>query len=297
MLPSMPAPEPLPLPRHLVAAAEQEGRTAWLVTLPATVAHLAGTWSLTVGPPFQPGGQTAWVAPVRDRAGSDLVLKVAWSHPEARDEAEGLRAWAGNGAVRLHAVERLPHTTALLLESCRPGTPLTALPERRQDVVIAVLLRRLWSAPVTAFPFRPLQAMCDLWADEFTARVRAAPALTDPGLAGEGIALFRALPVDSDRRVLLTTDLHAGNVLAAEREPWLLIDRKPYVGDPTYDPLQHLLNCQERLRADPAGLAGRIAELCGLDPARLRRWLYARCLQESLDEPALADIARRIPLD
>src|SRR3954468_7879926 len=106
----MPAPEPLPLPPDLVAAAEQEGRTAWLATLPATVAHLAEAWSLTVGPPFQPGGQTAWVAPVRDRAGNDLVLKVAWSHPEARDEAEGLRAWAGNGAVRLHAVERLPHT-------------------------------------------------------------------------------------------------------------------------------------------------------------------------------------------
>jgi streptomycin 6-kinase len=96
---------------------------------------------------------------------------------------------------------------------------------------------------------------------------------------------------------LLATDLHADNVLAAEREPWLVIDPKPYVGDPVYDPLQHLLNCPQRLHADPVGLAGRIADLLGLDQLRLRRWLFARCVQESPDEPLLADLARRIPID
>jgi streptomycin 6-kinase len=184
-----------------------------------------------------------------------------------------------------------------LLERCRPGTPLTELPEQRQDVVVAELLRRLWSAPVSDTPFRPLQEMCDLWADAFQARVASASGVLDPGLAREGIALFRALPAGADRRVLLATDLHAGNVLAAQREPWLLIDPKPYVGDPTYDPLQHMLNCEERLHADPAGLAGRMADLLGLDPLRLRRWLFGRCVQESLDEPALADVARRIPIE
>ena len=42
--------------------------------------------------------------------------------------------------------------------------------------------------------------------------------------------------------MLLHTDLHAGNVLAAEREPWLAIDPKPYVGDPAYDVTQHIFN-------------------------------------------------------
>ena len=44
--------------------------------------------------------------------------------------------------------------------------------------------------------------------------------------------LFTSLPGTADRRVLLCTDLHAGNVLAAQRRPWLVIDPKPYVGDP-----------------------------------------------------------------
>jgi streptomycin 6-kinase len=234
------------------------------------------------------------VAPVRDRAGAELVLKLAWVHPEALHEADGLAVWAGNGAVRLHAVERFPGTTALLLERCRPGTPLAARPEPEQDVVVAGLLRRLWSAPVGEGRFRPLQQMCDVWAEEFTARLAAEPHVVDSGLAREGIGLFRALPGSADRQVLLATDLHAENVLAAEREPWLAIDPKPYRGDPTYDALQHLLNCAERLHADPTGLAGRMADLLGLDALRLRRWLFARCVQESPDWPPLADVARRL---
>jgi streptomycin 6-kinase len=73
-----------------------------------------------------------------------------------------------------------------------------------------------------------------------------------------------------------------------------MIDPKPYVGDPTYDPLQHLLNCDERLRADPIGFARRIAELLALDPDRLLLWLFARCVVESLDWPTLAPIARLV---
>src|SRR3954452_14756402 len=131
----MPVPKPLPLPRDLVAAAEQDGRTGWLATLPATVARLARAWSLTVEPPFQPGGQTAWVAPARDRAGRGLVLKVAWGHPEALHEADGLRAWNGHGTVRLHDMKGMGDTTGLVLVRRPPGTPMAELPERQQDVV------------------------------------------------------------------------------------------------------------------------------------------------------------------
>lgn len=224
----------------------------------------------------------------------NLVLKVAWRHTEAAHEADGLRRWNGAGAVRLHAAEQFNDTSALLLEQCVPGTSLAARSEPEQDVVIAGLLQRLWRDPVPVHPFRPLQVMCDQWADEFEQRALGGRAVLDPGLAREGIGLFRTLPATAERAVLLCTDLHAENVLAAEREPWLVIDPKPYVGDPTYDPLQHLLNCDERLRADPRGLVRRMADLLGLDPERLLLWLFARCVQESPDHPGLAGVARRI---
>ena len=125
------------------------------------------------------------------------------------------------------------------------------------------------------------------------AKATKAPPL-DPGLVRAGIALFRELPATADTQVLLCTDLHAGNVLAAAREPWLVIDPKPHVGDPAYDPLQHLLNCGERLHADPRGLARRMASLLDLDPDRVLSWLFARCVQESAECPALAEVARTI---
>ena len=287
--------EHFPLPRNLVTAAESEGRKTWLDTVPATVRRFTEQWQLRdVGAPFQPGGCTAWVAPAVDADGRDVVLKVGWRHPEALHEAVGLRTWAGEGVVRLFADEELGDTFVLLLERCVPGNPLASRTEREQDLVVATLLPRLWRAPPPGHGFRSLQAMCDQWADEFEEKIAAGSNSLDPGLARDGIALFRSLPATADRGVLLCTDLHAENVLSAERQPWLVIDPKPYVGDPTYDPLQHLLNCPGRLHADPHALVTRIADLLELERDRLLSWLFARCVQESLDWPNLADVARRI---
>ena len=290
----MEPPYKLAVPEKLVAVAEREGRRDWLTTLSGTIRGLAASWSVRVGEPFLPGGQTAWVAPAT-RDDEDLVVKVLWRHPEAEHEADGLRGWAGRGAVRLFAAEEIDaETIALLLERCRPGTSLQARPEREQDLVVAGLLHRLWVDAPAGHQFRSLQSMCDLWADEFDEKAARGSCVLDSGLAREGITLFRQLPASAERDVLLCTDLHAGNVLAAEREPWLMIDPKPYVGDPTFDALQHLLNCDARLHADPHGLVQRMAGLLGLDPGRLQQWLFARCVQESPDWPTLAEVARKL---
>jgi streptomycin 6-kinase len=281
---------------------EQDGpaRRAWLAVLPQAVAGLAGRWSLTVGRPFQPGGAVSWVAPARTATGERVVLKVSWRHYEAEHEADGLRAWDGHGAVRLLAAEAAGATSALLLEACEPGTPLSrARPALEQDAILAGLLRRLWIEPPAGHPFRPLQSMCDQWATSFerqyaAARSRGAPHLLDPGIARAGIELFRQLPPTATEAVLLCTDLHHDNVLAAAREPWLIIDPKPYTGDPAYDPLQHMLNFPGRLATDPAGFADRMAGLLDLDPGRVRHWLFARCVQESLNSPDLARPATRL---
>jgi streptomycin 6-kinase len=281
-----------PVPRNLIS---DESLRGWIAALPGMLGELVDRWSIDeVGDPFQPGGKSAWVAPVRIGAEFDLVLKVGWRHTEAADEAAGLREWDGEGTVRLRDNVEFDQTVALLVERCVPGTSVAITPEPEQDVVIAGLLGRLWREPQLGHPFRPLQLMCDHWADEFEVKLASGRVRLDPGLARAGIELFRSLPATAERNVLLCTDLHAENVLAAEREPWLVIDPKPYVGDPTYDALQHMLNCAGRLRLDPRALALRMAGLLGLDPERLLLWLFARCVQESPDWPGLADVARRI---
>jgi streptomycin 6-kinase len=287
---------PSDTPPNLADAAHAEGWASWLDDLPDRIRLLSHRWQLVgVGPPFRPGGRTAWVAPARTRSRSDLVLKIAWRHPEAEGEADGLRAFDGQGAVRLFAAETLDaQTSALLIERCRPGTALSTRPEDEQDTVIAGLLQRLWATAEPGHGFASLQAMCDAWVDQFEARAAPPRPAIDPGLARDAAALFRSLPASAGRSVLLCTDLHAGNVLAAEREPWLVIDPKPHVGDPTYDVLQHIVNCVERLQSDPHGLVDRIAGLADLDRDRLGLWLFARCVIEAPDRPQLVQVARQL---
>jgi streptomycin 6-kinase len=108
-----------PLPANLLDSVHSDrspARNAWLAALPAVVAEFADRWSLRLGRPYQPGGRCAWVGPSRDRAGRDVVLKVAWRHDEALHEADGLRAWAGRGAVQLHDSAVTDATSVLLLE-------------------------------------------------------------------------------------------------------------------------------------------------------------------------------------
>jgi len=288
-----------PVPRYLAETARRDrGVRAWIAGLPEIVADLAGRWSLRVGEPFQPGGQCSWTAPVSAPDGASLVLKVAFRFPggEERDEAAGLRVWDGNGTARLQASSQTESAHALLMERCLPGTPLgLVLPEPEQDLVVANLLARLWAQPPGGYPFRPLAQMCAAWAKEFERDYAAAAAdRVDPGLARAGITLFRDLPHTADRQVLLATDLHGDNILAAQREPWLVIDPKPYAGDPAYDLLQHMLNCEDRLAADPGGLATRMAHLAQIDAGRARQWLFARSVQESIGSPLMRHVAGRL---
>ena len=290
----------LPMPSGLTSSPERRGNDranweAWLGRLPRVVGDIAARWNLRIGAPFQPGGHTAWVAPARTAEGDPVVVKVTWPHFEAEHEADGLRLWDGRGAVKL--LDAITHggSRILLLEACTPGTPLTTQPEAEQDVVIAGLLRRLWVTPPAGHSLRPLETMCRAWADEFERRETGRPsAPADSGLIRQGIELLRLLPTDTETNAVLCTDLHAGNVLSSTREPWLMIDPKPYVGDPAYDLIQHLLNCRERLHADPRGLAERVAGLCDLESEMVRRWLFARCVQESHQWPDLLDVARAV---
>jgi streptomycin 6-kinase len=289
----------LRVPIYLQASTDIGGpaRVEWLAALPDRVDELTARWGLDLDEPFEPGGNCSWVAPGTDRDGREVVLKVAWHHTEALHEAEGLAALGGQGAVEVYAFEHLAparlgggapgdtDTTAMLLERCRPGTELRGRPEAEQHLVVTDLLRSVWTVELTFdHPFRPLSVMADDWVVRAEARLAADPRRLDAGLAREGLQLFRELARTGPTEALLFTDLHAGNVLSSGRRQWLLIDPKPYVGDPHYDVLQHLLNCNGSLQADPIGLLTEVADLAGLDAGRVRQWLFARCVQESLGE-------------
>jgi streptomycin 6-kinase len=197
---------------------------AWLASLPGLVAACEERWGLRLEAPYPPG----WVSLVLPgaRGGEHVVLKLQFPERESEHEAAALAAWNGEGAVRLR--DHDPDRHALLLERCRPGTPLSASPERALDVLID-LLPRLWR-PAGA-PFRALADEAAHWSADLETAWQDAGRPFERRILDAALSALRDLPSSQGPAVLLHQDLHGDNVLAAEREPWLVIDPKPLAGE------------------------------------------------------------------
>lgn len=247
------------------------------------VKELTERWSLHPGPPFDHDlVSCSWVATVVRDDGTSAVLKLGMPHTEGAHEIEGLRLWNGSPTVQL--LEADDALGAMLLERCHPGYMLRSEPEHQQDEVIAALLKRLWQVPTspdTLHRFRHLSEMLEPWRRETLAREEHWP---DVGLVREGLRVMQELESPSPTDTLLATDLHAGNVLRSEREPWLVIDPKPFIGDRAYDLVQHLHNCEARLHRDPIGMVKKLADLADVDRERLQLWTFARAAADPRDD-------------
>jgi streptomycin 6-kinase len=254
---------------------------AWVAALPALAGGYLDRWRLRPdGPPRW--GTTALVLPVRSTGGAVAVLKLQPVDEETAGEAVALRAWGGQGAVRL--LDHDPATGTMLLERLDAGRPLSTVPDDRQRVrVIGGLLARLTA--VTAPPgVRRIQDVAERMLGDLPRTLAGLAAPEDRRLVRAcAAAVTGLLPVRGGR--LLHWDLHVGNVLAGDREPWLAIDPKPLAGEPGFELLPAL---RARLGAvAPTEVAravlGRfdlLVEVLGLDPARAAGWSLARVLQD-----------------
>ncbi|HRW37635.1 MAG: phosphotransferase [Acidimicrobiales bacterium] len=234
------------------------------------VEEVAARWSLTVGEPF-PTSSVSWAAPAT-AAGRPAVLKVQWPHAECEHEALALATWAGDGAVRLLAHD--PGRHALLLERCEPGTTLAAAGDPDPLAAFVDLLPRLWVAPPAAL--RTLADEARAWRASMPGAWERAGRPCERRLVDAACSLVDDLladpPAEADH-VLVHQDLHAENVLAADRRPWLAIDPKPLAGERAFacapivrDPdLGHG-------RADVLGRLDRLTSELGLDRERARAW-------------------------
>jgi streptomycin 6-kinase len=254
--------------------------TRWLESLPARVAELERAWSLTAQQALDADGSVSWVAPVQLADGSEAILKISIPHPEARHEADALRAYDGQGAVRL--LQASEDGFSLLLERCVPGTNLGSLDEDESNAVAAAILEQLWRAPVTAAGFDRLPDYVNEWGESLP---REAPgAGYDAVLVTRALELAHELVTSQPQMALLHGDFHPGNVLSAARGPWLAIDCKPVVGDPAYDLAQWLGNRWDTPDGAPRPVSAirrqinQFSDLLGLDPARIAGWAFVKSL-------------------
>lgn len=252
----------------------------WLAGLPARIAALARAWSIDQVAQIEAAGECAWIGVARRADGGEAILKITVPHAEARHEGDALRAWAGDGAVRVHAIS--DDGFALLLERCAPGESLWALPVDDGNAIACALAQRLWRPVADDAPFVRLVDQVAEW--------RESVPIEAPGLGysratiDDAMRLAGELLVDAPAPRLLHGDLHPNNILSAQREPWLAIDPKPVVGDPAYDWAQMLGNrCEAALAlADPCSelvrQVRRLADACGQDPRRIAGWAVVKAL-------------------
>ena len=266
------------LPEKLKKLALNDTGAPWLAMLPRLVADVAERWDLRLGEPF-PGANVSYVVPAI-RGDERMVLKIQWPHEECVHEADALRIWDGDGAVRLLAHDADRH--ALLLERCSPGTCLAQSEGADPLAVLIDLLPRLWK-PVGP-PFRPLSAEAADWASRLHAGWEAAGRRCERRLVDAAGAFLADLSSSQGGQVLVHQDLHGENILAAEREPWLVIDPKPLAGEREFA-LAPIIRSFElgHSRAAVIRRLDRLSAELGLDRDRARRWAVAQTVAWSFD--------------
>ncbi len=282
----------VPLPAGVHAFAARGGEWAAFVDrLPRLVREITDEWGLAVdGEPTH--GYGSLVVPVR-RAGEPAVLKLVCPDPQVEHEALALQHWAGRGAVRLLRAD--PHRWALLLERLHPVDLATV------DVVEAceVVGERYAVLHLPAPPqLRTLSSYVETWTAELAALPRDAP--VPHRLVQQAVSLGRDLAADeATTGTLVHADLHYANVLAGDREPWLVIDPQPVSGDPHYEPAPMLWNrWEEAVATGDVRTAVRrrfhtLVDTAHLDEDRARDWVVVRMLHNALwelqDHPSAPD--------
>lgn len=239
-----------------------------------TTRELLDEWGLVLdGSPIL--GRASIVTPVTDAEGVRLMLKVSVQDDDNAGEPEALKAWRGQGAVRLERAD--PHRGAQLLERLS-NTSLTSVDAVEASEIVGRLYARLH---LPASPRLPdLNGLVRRWLDELDALGRDVPA--PPRFVAQALSAGRRLASERGEKRVVHGDLHYENVLAARREPWLVIDPKGFAGDPCYELGPMLWNRWLDLGADAGnGVRERfftIVDAAGYDERRCRDWVVVRAM-------------------
>ncbi|MEH3078745.1 MAG: hypothetical protein PGN11_19135 [Quadrisphaera sp.] len=237
----MVADDEIHLPEIVRQKADQDGDggSAWAAALPGILGELCDRWSLTLDEAL-PGASESYVVRARTSQGRVVVLKVCVFSDDFGARADLLRLAAGDGAVRLLAVDG--RHQALLLEALGADLAAEGRDPLRTLPVVARLLARLWRVPPPASLGPPVDKAASLGA--FVTSLDAAL----PGTASTRVvdaalacAARRSAAFDPAACRALHGDPAAANLLRvlAPREGapdgYVLCDPQPFVGDPAYD--------------------------------------------------------------
>jgi streptomycin 6-kinase len=249
----------------------------WLDDLPRRFADVLDDWELTRDGDDLWHGFCSLVAPVLTADGDPAVLKVSFDgDQESLHEGLALQHWHGDGVVRLQRAD--PHRRALLLERLH-RRDLTDLWDIDACEIVAGLYPRIHRPALPQLA--TVTSYVERWLDNLARMSTDAP--IPRRMVEQALSLGRDL-VDDPASVgrVVHGDLHYENVLASDREPWLVIDPKPMSGDPHYEPAPMLWNRFDELTDDVRGGLRRrfhtLVDVAALDEERARDWVVVRMI-------------------
>ncbi|MFA7761953.1 aminoglycoside phosphotransferase family protein [Streptomyces sp. NRRL S-448] len=264
---------------HCTLEREGAAGAAWLAELPAIVDELLACWECVPDGEVMHGG-VGIIVPVLRRDAEPAVLKVSFPHPGNVHEPDAFEAWGGRGAVLLH--ERDDERFAMLLERVRTST-LEGVEDGDEVVTVAGRLSRRLAVPAPAGLPR-LREQADSWEDQLRRDEEELTHTMPRYVVDAAVATVRELG-RTQPDVLIHGDLHARNILRADREPWLAVDPKGYAGDPAYDGGTLLkTRALSLIGAEDLGKAVHrtldiFVEAAELDRERVRRWAQLHAVQ------------------
>jgi streptomycin 6-kinase len=251
----------------------------WLERVPDLVAQCVEEWGLQLGEPYEPGA-AGYAVRVELPDRRPAVLKLIYPHRESEHEVDALALWDGHGAVKLLA--RDDGRSAMLLERCDPGETLAAAGADVALEVLIGLLPRLWV--VGGEPFHLLEDEASWWIGYLPEQWERSGRTVERRLVDAAVDALGLLSQSQGEQILLNQDLHGDNVLAAEREPWLVIDPKPLIGEREFAvaPIVRSFELGHSKREALYRLDRLTADL-GLDRERARGWTIGQTMAWAFD--------------
>jgi streptomycin 6-kinase len=251
----------------------------WLERVPDLVAQCVEEWGLQLSEPY-PSGAAGYAVRTELPDGRPAVLKLIYPDRESEHEADALVLWDGHGAVQLFA--RNDDLSAMVIERCEPGTTLAAAGADVALQTLIALLPRLWVE--TGEPFHTLEDEAAWWIGYLPEQWERSDRTVARGLVDAAVDALSSLSHSQGQQVLLHQDLHGDNVLAAEREPWLVIDPKPLIGEREFAvaPIVRSFELGHSKR-DALYRFDRLTSELGLDRERARGWTIGQTMAWAFD--------------
>ncbi len=216
------------------------------------------------------------------RAGKRVVLKISKQASDESHSGKVLRAFAGDGAVKVYESV----TGAVLLERLEPGEQLVSVVKRGDDEQATRILAQVIGKLANHVAPIECPTVTD-WARGFDRYLRSGDQQIPNELVHEARHLYQELASTQRTTMLLHGDLQHYNVLYDNERGWIAIDPKGVVGELEYElgallrnPVEHpevfanLATVNRRLETLTASL--------NLDYSRAFAWSFAQAILSAI---------------